>query len=130
MREAFDLFDKDGDETISVTEFKSLFKCFGMKFTEQEIQKLVEEYDEDKSGEIDFEEFCKMMSNIILNDGNDVELEEAYRVFNPDCEEGDKGINADELQKVLKKFNYGITYEEAQDVINEADWDGDGYLSF
>jgi len=37
MREAFDLFDKDGDETISTEEFRSLFRCFGMKVSDTEL---------------------------------------------------------------------------------------------
>ena len=38
LREAFDLFDKDGDETIDVSEFSSLFRCFGMRMTAKEIE--------------------------------------------------------------------------------------------
>ena len=29
LKEAFDLFDRDGNETIDVDELKSLFRCFG-----------------------------------------------------------------------------------------------------
>ena len=130
MHEVFDLFDKDGDGTINTQEFKVLFRCFGIKLNDEQIEVLVNEYDADGSGEIDFDEFCEMMSKVILDDGVEPELEETYKVFNSDTGETDNGINAQELQNVLRKFNYEITLQEAMDVINEADWDGDGHLNF
>ena len=96
MQEVFDLFDKNGDGTINTQEFKVLFRCFGIKLNDDQIQVLVNEYDEDGSGEIDFDEFCEMMSKVILDDGVEPELEETYKVFNSDTDTGetDNGINA------------------------------------
>ena len=36
-REAFDLFDKDGDGTISTGELKNLLRCFGQICTDDEV---------------------------------------------------------------------------------------------
>ena len=87
-------------------------------------------YDADGSGDIDFEEFVEMMGNIILAPDMDPELKEAYKVFNRDVGGTDTGIDAEELREVLSKFEYSITLEEANDVIAEADWDGDHALAF
>ena len=81
LQEAFDLFDKDGDETISVNELGALFRCFGARKNPQELQEILEKYDEDGSGEIEFEEFVAMMAETILEPDVDPELTEAYRVF-------------------------------------------------
>ena len=94
MQEVFDLFDKDGDGTINTLEFKVLFRCFGIKLNDDQIEALVNEYDADGSGEIDFDEFCEMMGKLILDDGVEPELEETYKVFNSDTGEADNGINA------------------------------------
>ena len=94
MQEVFDLFDKDGDGTINTHEFKVLFRCFGIKLNDEQILGLINEYDADGSGEIDFNEFCEMMSKVILDDGVEPELEETYKVFNADTGETDNGINA------------------------------------
>ena len=98
LREAFDLFDRDGDETIDVNEFSSLFRCFGMRMTPKEIEAIVHKYDADGSGDIDFEEFVEMMGNFILAPDIDAELKEAYKVFNRDVGGQDTGIDAEELQ--------------------------------
>jgi len=37
FEEAFELFDKDGDGTISTTELKNLLRCFGKKASDQEV---------------------------------------------------------------------------------------------
>ena len=66
LYEAFDLFDSDGGGTINTTELKSLFRCFDIKLTDKETERLIIENDEDRSGEIDFDEFVTMMSQIIM----------------------------------------------------------------
>ena len=68
-----------------------------------------------------------MMSKIILEHEVDPELNEAYRVFN---QNGESGIDAEELMAVMKEFGYNITQEESQDIIDSADWDGDNELNF
>ena len=59
-----------------------MFRCFNITLTHAETEKLISENDEDESGEIDFSEFCVMMSKIIMQKEVDPELHEAYRVFN------------------------------------------------
>ena len=81
MQEAFDLFDKDGDETISVNELGSLFRCFGARKTHEELEEILEKYDDDGSGEIEFPEFVAMMAETILEPDVDPELTESYLVF-------------------------------------------------
>ena len=127
MQEAFDLFDKDGDETISVNELGALFRCFGARKTHAELEEILEKYDDDGSGEIEFEEFVAMMAETILEPDVDPELREAYLVF----DRNDGGISPQELKEVLAKFGYNnISDSEVQDMVDECDWDGDGQLNF
>ena len=102
LREAFDLFDKDGGGDISVSELSSLFRCFGARKTHQELSQILDKYDEDGSGVIEFDEFVQMMAETILEPDVDPELTESYKVF--DRNEG--GISPQELKEVLAKFGY------------------------
>jgi len=64
LKAAFRLFDKDGNGTISPDEIKEVLG-FGEGDTEM-IDKLIEEVDENKDGEIQFEEFCAMMKQLTI----------------------------------------------------------------
>ena len=56
------MFDKDGSGAISHEEIKS---ALGIEDQDDEIlSKLLNEIDENKDGEIQFEEFCKMMQRL------------------------------------------------------------------
>ena len=41
LQEAFDLYDSDGSGSISTDEVNSLFKCFQVKKSKQEVKELV-----------------------------------------------------------------------------------------
>ncbi len=66
FEEAFELFDKDGDGTISTTELKNLLRCFGKKASDSDVQAILVKLN--KVGEhesIDFDEFQRIMSKIM-----------------------------------------------------------------
>jgi Ca2+-binding EF-hand superfamily protein len=83
FEEAFELFDKDGDGTISTSELKNLLRCFERKCSEKDITELLStvnknnEHDE----EIDFEEFKIIMATIMSKRDYDEELVEMFKVF-------------------------------------------------
>ena len=81
VNEAFDIFDKDGDGTISSNEIMSVFKCFDIKITRFEANKLIEKYDTDASGEVEYNEFVHMMSTNLLHKEIEPELYESFKVF-------------------------------------------------
>ena len=47
FREAFSLFDKDGDGTISAKELGTVLKSLGQNPSEEELEELIEEVDAD-----------------------------------------------------------------------------------
>ena len=61
LREAFNLFDVDHSGKISNAE---IAKILGMDKRSKEISKILEKYDSNKDGEIDFEEFFEMMKDL------------------------------------------------------------------
>ena len=54
MREAFKVFDKDGDGTISATELRYVMANLGEKMTDAEIDDMLREADTDGDGKIDY----------------------------------------------------------------------------
>lgn len=48
MKEAFCLFDKDGDGRITVTELGTVMRSLGQNPTESELQDMINDVDEDR----------------------------------------------------------------------------------
>lgn len=61
LREAFAVFDKDGNGMISAEELKSALLNLGEKLEDHEIRAMMEAADRDGNGQIDYEEFIAMM---------------------------------------------------------------------
>ena len=61
MREAFRIFDKDGNGFITVAEMREAMKNLAEKFTDEEVDGLIAQADTDGDGQVNYEEFVKMM---------------------------------------------------------------------
>ena len=57
------MFDSDGSGKISQEELKLVMQNLGEKLTDEEITEMIREADEDGDGEVDFDEFVKMMTS-------------------------------------------------------------------
>lgn len=55
FREIFNLVDLDKGGTISKDELKQLMQTLGLKPTQEELNAMVDEIDQDGNGEIDFD---------------------------------------------------------------------------
>ena len=62
FKEAFHLFDKDGDGNITAKELGTVMRSLGQNPTIAELQDMITEVDVDGNGTIDFTEFLSMMS--------------------------------------------------------------------
>merc|ERR1712117_953006 len=60
LREAFKLFDADGDGMISADELKTLITKVGGEMADAEAKALIHAADKDGSEGIDFEEFAQL----------------------------------------------------------------------
>lgn len=58
------MFDKDGNGTMNIRELGIAMRTLGLNPTEEELLNIVNEYDVDGNGKIDFFEFCKMMKEM------------------------------------------------------------------
>jgi len=60
-RQAFEMFDKDGNGQISVAELKAAFKMLGQKLDDDQFEAMLKEADLDGDEHINYEEFLQMM---------------------------------------------------------------------
>ena len=62
FRRAFNTMDTDGSGGIDAGEVKAVLQRFGQNPSDEELQQMVEDVDEDGSGEIEFDEFIVLMT--------------------------------------------------------------------
>merc|ERR1712118_603043 len=115
--------DTDGSGSIDAKELKVAMRALGFEPKKEEIQKMIQDVDDDGSGTIEFPEFMTMMSQKILNRDPKDEILTAFRLFDDD-ETGK--ISLKNLKRVAKELGERMTDEELQEMIDEADRDGDG----
>ncbi|EOD27080.1 hypothetical protein EMIHUDRAFT_434941 [Emiliania huxleyi CCMP1516] len=144
IREAFDLFDTDGSGTIDAKELKVAMRALGFEPKKarrrlrppgrrdaacerrEEIKKMIDEIDKDGSGTIEFDEFLQMMTQKMGEKDSREEILKAFRLFDDD----DTGkITFSNLKRVAKELGENMTDEELQEMIDEADRDGDGEIN-
>jgi calmodulin len=61
MVDYFRVFDKNGDGTVQANELRHVMTSLGEKFTDQELDELITEADEDGTGNINYANFVKNM---------------------------------------------------------------------
>jgi len=60
-RQAFNVFDANGDQLISIEELTAVINTLGDKLTSEEIEEMIDEFDIDGDKHINYEEFIRMM---------------------------------------------------------------------
>jgi len=126
IKEAFDLFDPDGTGKIATKELKVAFRALGFEPTKEELKKLIADFDPDGLGKLSYEEFLHLMTVKMAEKDSKDDLIRAFRLFDDD----DTGkISFKNLKRVAIELGENLTDEEIQEMIDEADKDGDGEIS-
>ncbi|KAK5746682.1 Calmodulin [Elasticomyces elasticus] len=127
FKEAFSLFDKDGDGQITTKELGTVMRSLGQNPSESELQDMINEVDADNNGTIDFPEFLTMMARKMKDTDSEEEIREAFKVFDRD---NNGFISAAELRHVMTSIGEKLTDDEVDEMIREADQDGDGRIDY
>ena len=127
LKEAFEIFDKDRDGYITTKELGDIMKKLGQTPSEAELQDMINEVDIDGNGTIDFKEFLGLMARKMRDSDSEEELIEAFKVFDRD---GNGYITSHELRHIMTNLGEGLSPEEVEEMIREADLDNDGQIDY
>merc|ERR1711959_180831 len=118
LREAFDLFDTDGSGAVDAAELHTAMKALGFEPKKEEIAKMVKEMDKDGDATVDLEEFYVMMAEKMNQKG--------FKLFDDD---NTGKISFKNFQRVAKELGENLSAKELEEIIAEADTDGDGEIN-
>jgi Ca2+-binding EF-hand superfamily protein len=127
IKEAFDLFDTDGSGTIDPKELMAAMRSLGFEAKSQTIYQMLSDLDRDGSGAIDFEEFLDMMTARISDKDSREDIAKVFRLFD---EDRNGYVTVANLRRVAKELGETMTEEEILEMIERADSDNDGRVSF
>ena len=126
LQEAFTVYDKNNDGTITTKELSTVMRSLGQNPTDAEVQDIINEVDVDGSGSMEFPEFCVMMVKKMAESDTENEVREAYRVFDKDR---DGFISRDELRMIFAALPERLSAEEIEEMLEAADEDGNGSIN-
>ncbi|KAG5574171.1 hypothetical protein H5410_063937 [Solanum commersonii] len=112
---------------ITTKELGTVMRSLGQNPTEAKLQDMINEVDADGNETIDLPEFLNLMARKMKDTDSEEELKEAFRVFDKDQ---NGFISAAELRHVMTNLGEKLTDEEVDEMIREADVDGDGQINY
>lgn len=127
IKEAFNLFDTEGRGNIDVRELKAAFRALGFQVKKSEIRQMFIDMDKDLSAAtVSYEEFIEMVTPRMLNRDSRDEIMKVFALFDDD---NTGSISFKNLKRVAMELGENLTDEELQEMIDEADRDGDGVIN-
>jgi|ERR1712066_89001 len=133
LKKIFDTFDKEKQGFITKEMVASMLGMMGLKFSSKELNAVIEEIDEDGSGQIEFDEFLQLAKKFMTEDEEEdsgeleKELKEAFRLYD---KEGNGYITTAVLKTILGEIDSSISNEDLDGIIEEVDEDGSGTVDF
>ena len=152
MKRTFDQFDKDRLGAISVGTVETILKMMGMHVSSKDLDNIIEEIDEDGSGELEFPEFIQLAAKFLVEEDEEEmrwELKEAFRLYDKQGKNqmtstvkqyschmgaqffsGNGYITTGTLKEILREIDSTLTEYNLDQIVEEVDADGSGTVDF
>nr|XP_020453773.1 calmodulin-like protein 6 isoform X1 [Monopterus albus] len=124
----FEMFDEDGNGDVKTQELERLMSLMGINPTKREFSQMAKDVDKDGKGTFNCDSFLGLMALYHERTKNqDAELRAAFKVFDKEA----KGyIDWNTLKYVLMNAGEPLNEIEAEQMMKEADKDGDGTIDY
>lgn len=112
---------------ITTQEMGTVMRSLGQNPSLAELADIVDDVDPNETGTIEFPAFLLLIGKRQKDKDTEEELKEAFRVFD---KEQNGFIAAAELRHVMTNLGERLTEQEVDDMIKEAEVDGDGLINY
>ncbi|KAF8413036.1 hypothetical protein HHK36_001010 [Tetracentron sinense] len=125
MKEAFTLFDTDGDGRIAASELGILMRSLGGNPTQSQLKEIVAQ--ENLTSPFDFPRFLDLMSKHLKSDPFDRQLLDAFKVLD---KESTGYVSVSELRHILTSIGEKLEPSEFDEWIREISVGSDGRIRY
>jgi len=123
FREAYVAHDTNDSKSVDVVELGGALRWCGYPCTIEEQQDFMDDVDIDKSGEIDFDEFLKIMRWY-----KEKEFQQLEKAFEEGDVDNSGTLNKKEIKKLLPNLGFYHMTQEQKDLVEK--WSGSGEINF
>jgi calmodulin len=129
LHEAFNIFDVESDGSIDSKQLIILMNSLKQYPNQKELEKILNEFNIDKNGQIYFNQFLKIMAKRLKNIKED---EDRYlkNLFSSLDRNNNGLISIHEIRYIVTHSSENISEKDIETIMKEADTDGDGLISF
>ena len=124
-REAFTLFDKDGDGFITDVEFSTVVRSMGINPSEKELREMLALAD--KPSKIDFNTFIKAMKSCKRKPDVEEDLVRAFQIFD---KKNIGRVKATEIKSALTSLGEILSDAEIDELIRLASPNSEGEIDY
>ena len=126
-KDSFNLFDTNHDGTINSQKIREIMQKLGKNPTEQQLIQIIENVAKPGSKKIGFDDFMELMEQKNKENDPEIEIINTFQIF---AAENNGLIPNEELFHIIRTFGETLTDKEIEEIISEADVDGDGYINY
>lgn len=127
LKQGYELLDVDNEGTFQARDLVNFMRHFGRDVSERDMQSLINAWDLDGNGTLDFDEFLMAMVSVMTNEPDDYALRQTFRFYDKD-NTGFIGLH--QMRDVMVKLRMQPSEDELDDIMQEGDEDKDGFLCF
>ncbi|CAD7946054.1 unnamed protein product [Amoebophrya sp. A25] len=126
LREAFNLFDADRSGVIDARELKAAIRALGFVVKKEQVRQMLRDVGRDVQSQITFDDFQKIMTGKMGDRNSREEINKIFKLFD---EDNSGKVSFRNLKRIAQEIGETLTDDELQEMIDEADRDGDGLIN-
>ncbi|XP_059084731.1 troponin C-like [Tigriopus californicus] len=128
LMKCFNGFCKEG--VVKAETVAEILQMMGLRVKQSSLKEIIDEVDEDGSGELEFEEFCILAARFLIEEDEEQmrrELKEAFRFYD---KEGVGYLTIETLKGILLELEPKLEDAQLMEIVDEVDEDGSGTIDF
>merc|ERR1712182_31199 len=107
-------------------ELKAAMRALGFEVKKEDVRRMLSDIGRDPAQSINFDDFCEVLSGRMGDKNSREEIDKVFALFDED-EIGK--ISFRNLKRIAQELGENLNDEELQEMIDEADRDGDGLIN-